>query len=73
MLNIYYIVTNVVNYRFTLKASGIKEQLDPIFVDKFNIFFFFAECKQTQLTNKSLSQKIKKKKERKKKTVTTIN
>ena len=61
MLNIYYIVTNVVNYRFTLKASGIKEQLDPIFVDKFNIFFFFfffAECKQTQLTNKSLSQKI---------------
>ena len=41
MLNIYYIVTNVVNYRFTLKASGIKEQLDPIFVDKLNIFFFF--------------------------------
>lgn len=40
MLNIYYIVTNVVNYRFTLKPSGIKEQLDPIFVDKFNIFFF---------------------------------
>jgi len=61
MLNIYYIVTNVVKYyRFTLKASGIKEQLDPIFADKFNFFFFLAECKQIQLTNKSLSQKIKK-------------
>lgn len=43
MLNIYHIVTNVVKYyRFTLKASGIKEQLDPIFVDKFNSFFFFG-------------------------------